>query len=131
MAHGEHINKSISIDLKKSKRMILEMNCNINESFVELYIKNTKQQLKENTNEKYDYLDVFESFYYSNEYSELYNVDLVDRINSYYTEDALYITMDVIHALGGYYETKISYEQLMPFIKTDSLLYEVLNDQNA
>ncbi len=131
MAYGTQINKSISIDLKKSKRMILEMTYNIDESFIELYIKNTKKQLAEITNDEYDYLDVFDSFCYSDEYCELYNVDLVDRISSYYTEDALIITIDIRYALGGYFETIIKYDQLMPFIKKDSLLYEVLSNRNT
>lgn len=130
MPHGENINRALSIDLTKSKHMILEMNCGINEEFVDLYINNTKEQLKEETDEKYDYMDVFDSFYFSSGYPEVYNVDLVPGMSAYYTEDAIYITRDVVYALGSYYETKIAYEELLPFIKTDSLLYEILMNRN-
>ena len=117
-AYPNHLFYTVNIDLDSAKRLTLLDLCEINANFANVLLDKGKA----NAEQPDGALDYIKTAYEVDDIVRMLSYsDLVDPkyywTTSYFTDDSIGISFEVIHAMGDHAECEISYSEIDEFIK--------------
>jgi len=124
MPHPFDLYQSLNFDVQNSKQLFLGEHYNIDDTFVDIFVNDSKTQLREiGIREGYEE-PLFETLF-EDVNEKFYNIDdgCAAKFCSYFTENHLVIIEQTIFAIGSHMETSIDYNEIESYLKPISFLY--------